>query len=148
MPTKTERQLTEAEFFNLIAPIAIYHRADLMFKKKAQKALRKIRRDFPSILTEHLKCDETTPLDETNNEIADVYIQAFINVVLTEQPDWTTFYDRYGAKGFKDTSGKVVFTGDSSGEFPWYETAELLIDRIEQHVADSEAQADLEDDED
>jgi hypothetical protein len=57
----------------------------------------------------------------------------FREIVQGERPEWCEFVDRWGAYGYKDKHGQIVFSGDACFCFPWYETAELLAERIEMH---------------
>lgn len=116
----TQTALTTNEKFNLIAPIAIYHHADLCYKQKAQRAFKKAQKLYVVPL-------EQTKLDEA--DVGSLYNELFEQVVYENRPSWSPFIDKWGAKGFKD-QGEVVFSGDDSGFYPWYETAELLIERL------------------
>ena len=40
--------------------------------------------------------------------------------------------------GYQDEDGHNVFYGDSSDCLPWYETAELLVERLRQYEDDTE----------
>jgi len=106
--------------FDLIAPIAIYHFADILFKPQAKKALRKAQKE--GILPKG-------KLDEMAAEVSDRYNQLFQKIVLDAKPNWVSIIDMYGAKGFRNEDG-IVFTGDDSGFYPWYETTELIHKRI------------------
>lgn len=112
--------MTSQQEFNIIAPIAIYHFADCEFKNKAKKALRKAKKaglPYPN------------DLDDAEG-IADRYNTLFKQIIEEEKPEWEPIIDRWGAKGFKNSSGRIVFAGEDSGFCPWYETAELLLERI------------------
>lgn len=106
--------------FDLIASIAIYHFADILFKPQARKALRKAQK--AGLLPKG-------KLNEIAVEVCDRYNQLFSAIVKEANPTWVTVIDRYGAKGFRNEEG-IVFTGDDSGFYPWYETAELILERI------------------
>ncbi len=116
--------MTNNQEFDIIAPIAIYHFADVCFKTKAMKALRKAKKigyafydglDGPKYDAEGL---------------ASRYNTLFEHIINEEKPEWTPIVDLWGAKGFKDRSGRRVFTGDDFGFYPWYETSGLILERI------------------
>ena len=137
--------------FDLIAPIAIYHGADVLYKTKALAAIRELKRRVqardqslagygllhPSILVEnlatYLEFEEPARLPN----IQDLYIKLFQEIVENEQPSWTCFFDRWGARAYKDENGQLVFSGDSSWCLPWFETEQLLRERIQEHVSDA-----------
>ena len=132
--------MTIESLFDLVAPIAIYHRADVCFKKQASKAWSKIKKVARQ---EWLQADCAAPdvsdkLDDLNDWAKDNYDVLFLAIVQSDYPDWKSFFDKYGAKGIKDGQGREVFTGDSGFEFPWYETAELLVNRLDEHRRDYE----------
>lgn len=149
------KELTVAHLFNFIAPVAIYHGADLTFEKEAKWALKKMdfycRHENRSVQTRFLKWvkvaasqhelrfDELLQFRETDQfrDVVDVYNELFEEVVMETQPDWERFRDRYGALGFRDSNGHYVFSGDQVGVFPWYQTAELLLKRLQQHEQES-----------
>ncbi len=108
------------EEFDLIAPIAIYHFADILFKPQAQKAKRKAQK--AGILPKG-KLDDMAP------HVADRYNALFQQVVLEVKPDWVPIVDMYGAKGFRTNDG-IMLCGDDGGFYAWYETADLIYKRI------------------
>lgn len=117
--------------FDLVAPIAIYHFADVGFKAKAQCALKRIKRSHKGLLADL----DGASLDETG-DLARVYRQLFEYIVDAWAPHWTKYRDQYGALGFKNSLGQVVFTGDDNNQYPWYETEKLLGLRIGRGLAD------------
>ena len=113
--------MTTAEKFDLIAPIAIWHHADVMFKKKAQRAFKKAQR--MGLLADH-------NVDDANLRCSVLYNDLFCKLVMERRPSWAPFTDQWGAKGFKNADEVVQFSGDDAGFFPWYETAALLMERL------------------
>jgi len=107
--------------FDLIAPIAIYHFCDILFKPQAKKALRKAHKE--GILPKG-------KLDDMAAEVCVRYNQLFQKIVLDAKPSWVPIIDRWGAKGFRSNDGEIVLCGDDSGFYAWYETAELILKRI------------------
>jgi hypothetical protein len=128
---------TPKPLFDLVAPIAIYHGADVLYKRKAQAAIRQLQARwadrYPATTAddwrEYLEYAEPARLPN----ILDFYKELFRASVAEEQPGWTEFVDRWGAYGYKDESGQVVFSGDSGFQFPWYETEALLRERCQDH---------------
>lgn len=126
--------MTDAELFDLVAPIAICHRADLLYERKALAACRKLRKLKP----ENYKGTDCQPpatfrLDDLDCWATALYDSLFWSLVESQRPNWTWEFDRYGAKAVLDEQGREVFSGDSSWCFPWYETAELVIQRLAVH---------------
>ena len=127
--------MTFENLFDLVAPIAIYHRADLLFKPQATKAWRKIKK-VPA--QEWTSADCTPPdlarrLDDLECWAKDAYDKLFWAVVEEHCPAWTWEWDRWGAKAVKDGDDRLVFSGDDRWCFSWYETAELLVKRLNEH---------------
>jgi hypothetical protein len=136
--------VTLDELFNLAAPIAIMHGADLMFEPQAIKAIKKLialQKD-PEVATNfgYANSDDDwegyIEYEEPSDGLHDIqqtYIDLFRRIVERERPDWETFFDRWGARAYRDSKGKLVFAGDSSFRYPWFETAALLVKRIHEH---------------
>lgn len=114
--------LSARQKFDMIAPIAIWHFADCEFAREALIGFRKARK-AGLLKAEHI--------DQTAGEVCDLYNRLFEEIVLEEKPDWVPVIDQYGAKGFRNEDG-IVFTGDDSGFYPWYETAALILERVNQ----------------
>lgn len=136
--------MTAAQLFNLVAPIAIYHGADVCYERKARHAIEQlrnlaetepeIRRQFGAGARRQNWADYRELVEPENlPNIFDLYKDLFRQIVEGERPEWSEFVDRWGAYGYKDEHGQIVFSGDACFCFPWYETAELLIERIEMH---------------
>jgi hypothetical protein len=111
--------------FNIVAPIVIYHKADSCFEKQAKAAFKKLKRDAPlwEIMGRPESLDDVCEYEHYN--------ELFRDIVGEHKPDWEEFRDKYSALGYKDENGAVVFAGDDCGYFPWYETAEVLIHRVQ-----------------
>ena len=134
--------MTTAQLFNLVAPIAIYHGADVCYERKAKRAIDRLRK-FAVVEPEiqrrfglRARCNDWEDYrkhvePENLPNILDLYKHLFREIVEGERPEWSEFVDRWGANGYKDEQGRIVFSGDACFCFPWYETAELLIGRIE-----------------
>ena len=63
----------------------------------------------------------------------DLYKELFYDICEEEVPDHSTRYDRWGAIEVCDESGRAIFSGDGSGELPWYECESDLRKRLQQH---------------
>ena len=136
--------MTTAQLFNLVAPIAIYHGTDVCYERKARRAITRMRnlantdpetrRRFGA-RARRQDWEEYRKHVEPDNlpNILDLYKDLFRVVVEGERPEWSEFVDRWGAYGYKDEHGEIGFSGDACSCFPWYETAELLIERVEMH---------------
>ena len=136
--------MTAAQLFNLVAPIAIYHGADVCYERKARHAIEQlrnlaetepeIRRQFGARARRQDWADYRELVEPENLlNIFDLYKDLFREIVEGERPQWSEFVDRWGAYGYKDEHGQIVFSGDACFSFPWYETAELLSERVEMH---------------
>lgn len=116
--------LTVHQKFNIVAPIVIYHKADLMYKKEAKKAFKLLKQDEElfALMGRPAKLDEIYEFEPYNT--------LFRQIVTEVKPDWREFRDQYGARGYRDGDNVCIFTGDASNFFPWYVFAEGLIKRL------------------
>lgn len=126
--------LNTEEFFDAVAPIAIYHLADLRFQQKAKIGLRKLKAAG--------KLDPAAKLDDLRDWAKDKYDELLIEIVEDLRPNWTWKHDKWGAKTWYDNRSQMVFSGDGNGDFAWFETAELLTDRVEEHEEPKEINED------
>jgi hypothetical protein len=113
--------------FDLVAPVAIYHAADVCFKEKARTALRKLKRQ--KVAPGHLKLDDA----ETAEWAREEYDRLFGEIVEQERPELEFGYDYWGAKGYKlphQSSKDFEISGEACGHLPYFETAELLVERL------------------
>jgi len=117
--------MTTEELFDAVAPIAIYHCTDVRFQQRAKVGLRKLKAAGVQLPDE--------PLDDLADWAKDEHDRLFIEIVSDLAPEWTWDYDRWGAKAWKDERGALVFAGDAHDQFPWYETAALLKERVLEH---------------
>lgn len=135
---------TTESLFDLVAPIAICGAADCAYETKALAAWEKIKEIPAAVWTQF---GVTPPMDldldlsDTDDFVRccydfayDAYSTLFEALVGEHGPaDLEAGIDYYGAKGFKrsgDSSKNFTLSGDSSGFYPWYETAALLIERL------------------
>lgn len=137
--------------FDLVAPIAICGGADCMFEKKAIAAWKKIvqtRHELPWKTNVGIDprnafelIEEWDPRDPDDFQsiyydfAKPVYDALFEEIVNQNGDDkWEQrVHDYWGAKGFMrpgDSNKSLSLAGDAGGQYPWYETAELLIARI------------------
>lgn len=120
--------MTDEAAFDLAAPIAIYHLADLLYKKQAVKVVRAFR-----------KAGITVPdLDAACDWAKEKYDDLFEQIVDEHTEGWTWKFDRWGAKAYYDQHDNHVFAGDGSFTFPWYADSAALIERIKSHNDDHE----------
>lgn len=52
---------------------------------------------------------------------------------MSSSSNWKPFIDFYGAKGFKDEAGEVVFSGDECGMYPYFNSHKALMERLALH---------------
>jgi len=118
--------------FDLVAPIAIYHGTDVCFAEKACKSFRKLKRLGRKDLGKWVGYIDTIPdeLDEDHAWALGFYNNLFRHIVWGENPKWEWAYDEQGCRFYKDESGQKWFSGDNSDCFAWYETAELIKERM------------------
>src|SRR5580700_5759713 len=119
--------LTQNQLFDLVAPLSIYHAADLCYKRQARSAIGKLFNHWDDpIVIRYLGTAQTLEqwleyMERREPEfLADcvsVYNDLFQEVVLDEKPGWQKYVDRWGAYGFKDSHGRHVFAGDGSFEY-------------------------------
>jgi len=127
--------MTTNELFDLVAPIAIYGGADVEFKSKAKAAWRRIRKLDPKEWKRHgCKAPPINDLDVIYDWALSTYDILFETIVEEHGPPGLELtYDRAGAKGYMlpgSRSSACRMFGDDWHRFPWYETAELLIERL------------------
>lgn len=140
--------------FDQVAPIAICGGADLAFLPKAIKAWKAIfhtsaQNGFDKPWTDN-DCPgpwaEFGPLmswDLRNNDdfeqidahFARPAYAALFAAIIAEYGDgrWEFGHDHWGAKGYRrpgDTNKNFSLVGDTDGQLPWFETADLLIEKI------------------
>ena len=124
--------MTINQLFDLVAPIAIWHRTDVLFINRARTAWTYLRR----LPDDEWNQYNLTPfpqnccVDDLNDWSWNTYNQLFAMIVQEYHPDWSLDYDTYGARCVVNENGMTVFSGDDCGSYPWYETAQLLIERI------------------
>jgi len=129
------------ELFDLVAPIAITGGADCMFMPKAVVAWGKIQRVPLQEWTRygyceprlHYRIDYDPHFQRIYWEFAlHNYLALFQRVVADHSPvQMEMGFDRGGCLGYRvPGQTRFQFTGDQQGRFPWYETAQLLIERL------------------
>ena len=155
MPTATSTPvaaLTIEDLFDLIAPIAIYHGADVCFKAKALEAIRKLQRAVRKGDTTAVrwvgspqggfKWEDILEFEDLPNErdVRPVYNDLLIEIVSANTEGWEPGYDRSGCRCFR-IGGRLIdaFCGDSPNNFAWYENAALVVERVQDHVEAEEA---------
>jgi hypothetical protein len=134
--------------FDLAAPIAITHFADLCYEDKARECCVELwsnalvrlnvrqtfqKRPYAILSREEWMAYIDAPENDDLEHINTVYKDLFMQIVTAMHPQWKVACDSSGAIGFRDEDGRPVFFGDGNNELPWYETAELLVKRIQEY---------------
>jgi len=123
---------TAYELFNLIAPLHIYHRTDVRYKKQAQegyKALVKKQEKFSAY--EQVKEIVSLSFNEVNNQdVWTLYDALFEEIIEMEWSVLKKTRDRYGAKAF-EYEGKMYFVGDDSGTYAYSVNYMAILESIE-----------------
>ena len=128
--------------FDLVAPIAIYHGADLTYEKEARAAIAELRKRVSENTLRNTQfvaddrmldyLEHSHPDDLPN--IIDIYNELFVEICEDVMPDGFTGRDKWGARRYLDSTGKEVFSGDKCGDFPWYADEASLRERLTDHL--------------
>ena len=111
----SERGPDDKNLYNLVAPIVVYHLADLEYKKQAATASRKLKN--PGLME-----DPGPALEEYNRIWED----------LIEQMGLTWEFDRWGARQIMNPQTGESFSGDEQDRFPFYLDYDMVVQRLEQ----------------
>ncbi len=132
--------MTIKELFDLVAPIAICGGTDCMYEAKAIAAWAKIRLMDKSVWStpppiEIRSIADSDDFDFVFHKFAmDEYNSLFEQIVAECGPaGLESGYDYWGARGFKfpnQSYKNFPLVGDNNGNYPWYETADLLIAKL------------------
>lgn len=128
-------RLTPSQEFDLIAPVAIYFQADVCFKDKARKAWNKLRAlDHP--VAASMAASEMVKEMGTPDGIHERYKALFMFLCRQEWPSAEFTVDQYGGLAVKKSgdAGDDEMSGDGQGEYPWFESSSLLLDRLKMKV--------------
>lgn len=129
-------ELTKEMLFSFIAPIHIYHKADLMYKKEAMEGFRNLKKYKKHKLVQEYFKDDIDNLSIRSVNKVDykvfwrVYDKLFKEIVLEWYPSLKPTYDYYGAKCFENENRKVYLDGDDYDCFPFYLDYESLNIRL------------------
>jgi len=154
--------LSTEELFDLVAPIAIYHGADVCFKERAKTAYATLlaRKDSPEVAAlmdlGDAEYDLIAGIDlpgrrafnspntsSTFSTVYEVYDYLFDQVVRSVEgtADWTITYDRAGCRCYEVyRHARPELAGDSPWRFAWYARSALLKDRTAKLVAEYAAE--------
>lgn len=128
--------MTDNELFNLVAPIAVYHWADIYYGKRASKAWKQISKVLPEVWRQlglknpATNCD-FSDLDSSADWAIETYNSLFERIISDSFNGNVCFqHDHYGARTVV-LSNEVLMSGDTCGYYPWYANAELLIAKTE-----------------
>lgn len=129
-------KITKQELFNLVAPIHIYHKADVLMKTEAQIALNKLRRlSDDKLVIEFFGVDDVLLEDDVKKVdylyFWRTYDKLFEDIVEEKLPELTACYDFYGAKAFESENRAVFLVGDKYDCFPFYESVPLLEEKLQ-----------------
>jgi hypothetical protein len=131
-----KKEMTKEELFDLIAPIQIYNKADVMWRKEAGNAFRLLKKKREDEMVVFYFKKDIGNLFKRVVEEADervfwrIYNQLFEELVLDRMPQLRPDVDTYGAKCFV-YEGQCYLAGDDCGCYPYYESAELLKERLD-----------------
>lgn len=133
--------VTAEEVFDLVAPVYIYHKADLKYRREAGRGLRGLKALKASDLAPHIgdgpaaelaeAARVRTPDDADPGPFWRAYELLFPALVTRELPELTPDHDRYGACCFRDGAGRVHLDGDACGHYPFYLDSAALAARLE-----------------
>ena len=137
-----------ADLFDLVAPLAIFHGADVTYKEEAAhaaaRAVAAIRAgDSLAVsylgLTGRLSSAGLLASGDFPNgrDVRVVYDQLLAELVHTVAPDWMGAFDSAGCRCFVVGGRRIdALCGDSPGHFAWYETAALVLERVRDHLSE------------
>jgi hypothetical protein len=128
--------------FDLIAPIAIYLYADSTYEKEAEEAYNKIKEKDISLrsIVDGLNKSEEFDGFLNNVDFKDLYNEYFEEVALEylseviDVDNITTEYDTYGAKQLRHPEYGIMFTGDDSRMFPYYDSSNAIKERVNKYT--------------
>lgn len=123
------------KFFDSIAPLVIYHLADLRYKKQAKKALKDLRKLMGDDWVEGLLTDKENGFDLENLKtglLQEIYNDTFAYIVEENVSDAIFQIDKYGGYNYV-LNNEILFGSDDSRVFPWFLGSETIIDRIKEH---------------
>lgn len=133
---KKAYDVTKENLFNWVAPIHVFHHADIMYKSEAKKAFKELKKASGCEMVKSYFGEEAVVLKEKTIETIDsevfwrVYNQLFEEIVKESFPAFSMGYDMYGAKCFR-LGGAVYLAGDVHDCFPFYVDMESLKERLE-----------------
>lgn len=121
------------DWFDCVAPIAIYHSADLQYEQKAKNAFNRLMTNKRRKLFElYAGKEKTSPtLNHPGFYYRDAYQDLFSEIMARKRPDLKKFHDSYGALAWKNDDGFILFAGDDIFMPPWFLTSEALLERVE-----------------
>jgi hypothetical protein len=121
------------DWFDCVAPIVIYHLADLKYHKEAKNAFNRLMTKKRQKLFEAytLSLPLCRKRDYNHPELKfDCYKHLFSEIMNRQRPDLIRFYDSYGAMAWKDADGNLFFAGDDIFWPPWYLNTKALLERL------------------
>jgi len=121
------------KLFDIVAPIAIYHRTDVTFEGAAKVAMRKAKKIDVGDWTAVGLSPPPARRDAIPDWAFQCYNTLFWRIVKEMRPNWRWAFDKWGARAIYSRS-RLLFSGDDTQCFPWYAEASLLRQRIEDEL--------------
>lgn len=123
--------LSVADEFDLIAPVAIFHHADLAtpWKTRARQALQALKKLKHPLVGEASVSDllQTT---ESIPGLQSRYNALMLALVAQEAPEAKAHIDAWGAYSFSWADDNNVLAGDSAGWFAFYSNSASVCNRL------------------
>lgn len=126
--------------FDLVAPVYVYHKADIQYRAEAERALRELKNFTAADFEPHLGHPAAARLaeaaladtadDADPNAFWEAYDLLFPDLVTREYPTLRPDYDSRGARCFRDVENNVRLDGDACGHYPYYLSHEALAERL------------------
>ncbi len=135
------------QLFNLVAPIAIFHGTDVCFKEKAVKAIQVLFESKEDLvrMTFGFKGKYEDWQDYLEHErpanlpsILELYGNLFHEIMEDNMDGVKKSHDRWGAVQYHDRNDQFIFAGDACSAYPWFDTWELLEERLHEHAVAQE----------
>lgn len=117
------------DVFNAVAPIFIYHKADLCYKKEARAGLKWLKANKEQVKI-FFDTNDLNPRSIDKLSV-DVFWEAYNTLfkkIVSQETDAEPEVDRWGAYGYRLPTSS--FFGDDYGCFPFYMDAESLRQRV------------------
>ena len=128
--------LTARQEFDLIAPIAVYHMADLKYKSQARAALQQLKKLGHPLVADK-SVSEILEDNSAPDGLGNRYNALMMAIVEEVAPGTESYIDEYGSFGFRIGDDDSVLMGDASGIFAYYMNANAVVERVESALEDA-----------